>query len=747
MKIRCLIIVLCMIHGALVAADETVHLTTQVCVVGGGSGGIGAALAAARAGAQVVLIEKRNVLGGTGTLGFVNNWEPGPDSQYAFEIYRRMSEVPQAIAITKDVRGNMPYGVMQIDTTATYFSTLRRSDLIPPGGVVFNAEQFDRVIREMLQETQRCKLLFNTSFVKAHIKDRKIVLVEAISKEGVVYQITADVFVDCTGDLLVCRDAGCEYMLGADPASLFNEPSAPETGNNDLNAISLCYRIRYSPNPEKAIMPEGDFKYGHATAVAYDIPGKKDLLSINPLGIMEGSYLIEHGYDSAYQHAKKIVDHHWAHLQTFPHFKNYEFDSYAPMLGIRESYRLSGEYILTQHDLLQGYLNQEHTDIIALADHPMDVHGSRTVLSKLQDAYGIPYRCLIPKGWDNVLVASRSAGFSQIAASSCRLSRTILAIGQAAGFAACLSSTMKIPVKDVPVERIQAEVNLKLRPKHALNAMPQPINETIGHIPCGFLFSDNGQDSLFSVSSAGRITWRYFARHVQDLQILDNGNLLFSYYDSEQEKGGACETDTNSNVVFQYEMEGEVHTCQRLKNGNTLIGDNKNGQLIEVNTKGKVVRKVSLITGNLGHSCMRIARQLNNGNYLVCQEGDRQVAEYNKKGKLLHTIQTNGKCFNAIRMENGNTLVSEGDACTISEYDSQGQLVWRFSGSEYPELKANWFAGLQILPNGNMLVCNWLGHGAKGTGIPLFELNKNKKITFYYLNNEHLISNVVLPKI
>jgi len=76
------IVILCLIQCTLYA-NEPVHLTTQVCVIGGGSGGIGAALAAARAGAQVVLIEKRNALGGTSTLGYVNNWEPGVDGQYA----------------------------------------------------------------------------------------------------------------------------------------------------------------------------------------------------------------------------------------------------------------------------------------------------------------------------------------------------------------------------------------------------------------------------------------------------------------------------------------------------------------------------------------------------------------------------------------------------------------------------------------------------------------------------------------
>ena len=626
---------LCVLHCTLFA-NEPIRITTQVCVIGGGSGGIGAALSAARAGTQVILVEKRNALGGTSTLGFVNNWEPGVDGQYAYEIYQRMRDIPGAIAVTKNVhlaKAGAPYAILKIDSQATYQSTLRRSDLVPPGGVVFDADKFDQVVRGMLQETQQCKLLLNTSFVKAFTKGKKVIEVSAISDDGVSYLIEADVFIDCTGDLLVCRDAGCEYIFGADPKSLYNEPSAPETRNNELNAISLCYRIRYSDTPQKAVMPDGEFNYG-LIAVSYDIPGKEDLLSINPLGIMEGKYLIDHGYDSAYNRAKEIVDHHWAQLQTYPHFRNYEFDCYAPMLGIRESYRLLGEYMLTQNDLLQGFNNQKHSDIIALADHPMDVHGRNTVLGTVKEAYGVPYRCLIPKGWENLLVASRSAGFSHIAASSCRLSRTILSIGQAAGFAAYLSSNLEIPIKDVPIERIQAEVNLKLRPKYQPDVMPQPIRKYIGSIPGPFLFSDNGCDSLYWISPTGEKTDQYFAKHVQDLQILSNGNILYSYHYGEHGKGGVCEIDRKKNIVFHYEIDGEVHTCQRLNNGNTLIGDNKNGRLIEVNSKGKIKRIIELQTSNLGHSCMRIARQLDNGNYLVCQEGEQKVVEYNKKGEI-----------------------------------------------------------------------------------------------------------------
>jgi len=156
------------------------------------------------------------------------------------------------------------------------------------------------------------------------------------------------------------------------------------------------------------------------------------------------------------------VRRHWHCLQRIPTFSQYEFHSYAPMLGIRESYRLVAEYVLTQHDLMATLAKQTHPDIIAVADHAMDVHGggSRHVGGELKGPYGIPYRCLIPKGMTNLLAACRGAGFSHIAASSCRLNRTMTGIGHAAGLAAAQAAREDIAVTDVDVKKIQDQLEL-----------------------------------------------------------------------------------------------------------------------------------------------------------------------------------------------------------------------------------------------------------------------------------------------
>ena len=127
--------------------------------------------------------------------------------------------------------------------------------------------------------------------------------------------------------------------------------------------------------------------------------------------------------------------------------------------------------MLTENDLLAGIRGQQHDDIICLADHAMDTHGSHTRgIGELSAPYGVPYRCLVPKGQRNLLVACRAASFSSLAASSCRLSRTMMQLGQAAGTAAALAQELKVDLPDVPPAPLRAA----LRAQHVQLDFPLP---------------------------------------------------------------------------------------------------------------------------------------------------------------------------------------------------------------------------------------------------------------------------------
>ncbi len=87
----------------------------------------------------------------------------------------------------------------------------------------------------------------------------------------------------------------------------------------------------------------------------------------------------------------------------------------------------------------------------------MDTHGSHgRPCGELREPYGVPFRCLVPRGFGNLLVACRGAGFSALAASSCRLTRTMMQLGQAAGTAAALARKRDLPVVEVPARELRA---------------------------------------------------------------------------------------------------------------------------------------------------------------------------------------------------------------------------------------------------------------------------------------------------
>lgn len=456
--------VLCTVLAAKGDAPKPIDITAEVCVVGGGSGGFGAALAAARAGADVVLVEQMPRLGGTCTNAYVSNWEPGVDGVLTREIYGRLAR-QNAVEITKDHNPDRklgPFGLWLPDPDATYEQTLQRAGWNRDQwrAVVFDPNTMSQLMAQMLKETGRCRVLLENRCFEVEKEGEQVTAVLTRATDGTVRRITASVFIDSTGGVYLCRKAGCEIMLGPDPKSRFNEPFAPEKPDKTLNAITLCYRIRKSDKPAKAAKPKSTVKRcgAHISAV----PGG-DLI-LNPLAMMPGTALIDLGYEETMSRCQEIVKSHWHCMQRYPTFSKYEFDSHAPMLGIRESYRVVTDYVLTQHDLAATLKNQTHSDIIAVADHAMDVHGTggRRVHGELKGPYGIPYRCLLPKGTTNLMVACRGAGFSQIAASSCRLNRTMTALGHAAGLAAAQAVRQEIPVREVDVKTMQRELDLPL---------------------------------------------------------------------------------------------------------------------------------------------------------------------------------------------------------------------------------------------------------------------------------------------
>jgi hypothetical protein len=191
----------------------------------------------------------------------------------------------------------------------------------------------------------------------------------------------------------------------------------------------------------------------------------------NMLPTMEGRDRLALGEAAAYAECRRRALAHWHFVQThWAEFRRYRLDWLAPMLGTREDRRVVCASMLTELDVRAGLSRQRDPDLIAIADHALDRHGEGGGCPELDEPYGIPYRCLIPLGWRNLLVASRGAGFSSIAASSCRLTRTMMQLGQAAGNAVALAHAHHLALPDVPADELRA----RLLAQHVQLAWPTP---------------------------------------------------------------------------------------------------------------------------------------------------------------------------------------------------------------------------------------------------------------------------------
>jgi hypothetical protein len=427
------------------------RLRTEVCVVGGGSGGIGAALAAARAGAQVVLVESESILGGTSTNAWVHSWEPtsGADG-LPREIYEQMQHDPLGVSCQDYARG-----------------APRRGGTSLP----FEPRVFDLTVRRLLQGTGNCTTLLGTTFFQARRDHDRIHSID-VWYAGKRLTIEADVFIDSTADGDLSVSAGCEFRLGEDATDLFGEPSAPATPSNALNGLTLCYRISDTGTPQKPYLPS-DIEEGICPRPVHIVVMPNGDHLLNAVDMIDGNALLATEYSALmYEATRRVMEHfHW--LQRLPAddpsrwtrfvrgqgYGTWAITGIAPRIGVRESRRVIGDYTLNEHDCLAGIPNQRHTDIIAITDHAVDIHGQHSRLYEVPNGpYGIPYRCLLPQGLENLYIASRAASFSHIAASSCRLCRTMMTLGQAAGNAAAMASQEQSSTRQVDVKRLQARL-------------------------------------------------------------------------------------------------------------------------------------------------------------------------------------------------------------------------------------------------------------------------------------------------
>ncbi len=416
----------------------------DVVVCGGGPAGLAAALAAARAGASVVLVESYGFAGGMASAGLVRTLAGmGLNGTrivggFAWQMVQRL----------------IPLSGVYVDPTFD--------------SIALDSEAVKHVADQMLAAAG-IRLLLHTMATDVVVADGMVsaVLVENKSGRGAV---VGKVFIDATGDGDICARAGCGFMLGRPlDGNMLPMTLVFRLGGVDGGKLDALWRGQMSKGyHQDHIRQKMQAAYESGTLPLFGGPWirtygegvtRRDQLFVN------ATRLGGNAADADDLTAAEIKGRHdaWefmAFLRTqIPELADCYLAETAAHMGIRETRHFQGDYELGAEDVLAG--NRPY-DTIALGGHPIDIHSpdgdSKQRLVWLEKPYGIPYRCLLPKGVSNLLMAGRMVSATHEAHATLRVMGTAMAMGEAAGFAAALAAAGDAQVRGIAVGQLQAHI-------------------------------------------------------------------------------------------------------------------------------------------------------------------------------------------------------------------------------------------------------------------------------------------------
>ncbi|WP_166824442.1 FAD-dependent oxidoreductase [Thalassoroseus pseudoceratinae] len=407
---------------------------TQVMVCGGGPAGIAAALAAARAGADVRLIEVAGCLGGVWTAGLLTKiLDTSNKSGIMRELLRLFAERGSSVA--RDTQGT-----------------------------VYDPEVAKLVLEELLVEAG-VKILYHTRVVGAIVNDRnKLAAVLTESKSGRQAWL-ADRFIDCTGDGDLAAQAGCQFDVGVG-ADCTCQPMSMLALLTGVDPDEIQEYIRESGSAAKRRLLK--FMEDSGIHPSYRAPTLRHLHS----GIY--SIMTNHEYGvSAFDNeavsvatirARREIHEIVSGMRKLGGaWKDLAVVATAEQIGIREGRRIRGRYHITSEDLAKG---MRHKEAVCRATFPIDVHALSTSGNKEIDQdfkkgglkpYDIPYPALVAADVDGLLMAGRCISGDFVAHSSYRVTGNSVAMGEASGLAAARSIEIGVLPHDLHWSQVESK--------------------------------------------------------------------------------------------------------------------------------------------------------------------------------------------------------------------------------------------------------------------------------------------------
>ena len=402
----------------------------DVIVVGGGPGGVCAAVGAAREGASVLLVERYGFLGGMATAGLVNPFMP-----YTLQGRRLTSAVFNEL-----------------------LERLQAAGALSAEGMVFDDEGMKVVLDRMILD-HGVDLLLHSLFVGVEMDGRRIVSVQTAGKSGRI-DLTGTVFVDSTGDGDLAVQAGAPVEKGRATDGL-------------CQPMTLCFRIggvAGEPGVRQLRQELTEIFLAAREAGEIDLPREDVLIfatmvphvfHFNTTRVIQRDGTDTLDLTAAELEGRRQVTGLFRLFrQRSPRFRDAYVIKTAAQIGVRESRRVMGEYTLTVHDVLEAI---KFADGIACSNYPVDIHnptGEGTLIRRVPagEYYEVPYRCLVPRNVDNLLIGSRCVSATHEAHSSLRVMPVVAGIGEAAGVAAAWAAREGIAPREVDGAGLKAVV-------------------------------------------------------------------------------------------------------------------------------------------------------------------------------------------------------------------------------------------------------------------------------------------------
>jgi hypothetical protein len=409
---------------------ETIEKNCDFCVIGGGLSGVAAAVAAARHGAKVILVQDRPMLGGNASSE-MRMWVCGASGDNM-----RETGIIEEIMLKNQYRN--PYK---------------------------NYSIWDSVILETVMDNENITLLLNCSCMDGMANESSIeyVLCWQTTTQR-FFKIHAKIFADCSGDSVLAPISKAFYRVGRESKNEFGEQFAVETADNKTMGMSCLIQARECLEEKIFIPPVWAKKLT-----------KDDLLHRFPnlYSDSENFWYLELGGDrNSIKDTEDIRDELLKLAYGFWDFikndesckekhKNFDLDWIGILPGKRESRRYVGDYILTQNDVLT---KRDYPDTAAYGGWPLDDHdpkgfnrsdGKPNRAMKVNSPYPIPFRCMYSKNISNLMFAGRNISATHTALSSSRVMATCAVIGQAVGTAAAIAVKKNITPRKIYSEHIK----------------------------------------------------------------------------------------------------------------------------------------------------------------------------------------------------------------------------------------------------------------------------------------------------